>query len=89
MGWPYNILLEKYIEMFHKEGEKVISGFCKLKVPRDTFLNKYNSLPEKLENMDAEEKTKLKKYVNELFTGETPHFRIDACKIIFTLNYCL
>jgi len=82
-------MINFYTDMFHQEGEKIISSFCKLAVPRNVFLSKYNQLPEKLDNMDEASKKELKLYVNDLFKNETPQFRLDACKIIFTLNSCL
>ena len=42
-----------------------------------------------LEELEETEKGYLKKLVNDLFKGETPQFRLEACKIIFTLNNCL
>jgi len=88
MGWPYDSLLEMYIGMFHEQGEKVIPSFCKLTVPRNVWLAKYKEVPQ-LSEMEAEEKHKLKVYVNDMFKSETPKFRLEACQIIFTLNQCL
>jgi len=68
--------------------EDLLKAFCVSTVSRNVFLWKYKTMPQ-LSEMDAEEKQKLKVYVNELFKGETPQFRLEACKVIFTLNNCL
>lgn len=84
----YHSLMGVFIRMFHEKGEKAIPFFCKSAVAKSVFLSKYKTMPQ-LSEMDAEEKHKLKVYVNELFKEETPIFRLEACKIIFTLNNCL
>lgn len=76
-------------ETVYINSEDILKNFCTLNVPRNTFLSKYELLPEKMDKMAENEKLELKKYVNETFKGETPEFRLNACKVIFTLNQCL
>ena len=81
-------MLDFYINMFHQKGADILPGLCRLSIPRQVFLAKYKSMPQ-LEELEETEKGYLKKLVNDLFKGETPQFRLEACKIIFTLNNCL
>lgn len=69
----------------HIQYQDILKCYCTLSVPRQVFLFKYNSLPQ-LETIPAEEKTEWKKFVNEIFPGTTPQFRLDAVKIIYTIG---
>ena len=89
MGWPFtgkDGLIEKvYLPMFQEQGEKILPSFCKMTIPKMAFLSAYKTLPP-IEEMNEKEKYEMKQYVNSLFKGETPQFRLDACKIIYTIG---
>ena len=84
----FSSLRDMCVKMFHEKGEEAIVFICRSSVARKLWLSKYKTMPQ-LSELDAEEKNKLKIYVNDLFKGETPQFRLEACQIIFTLNQCL
>lgn len=78
-------LIDAYVKMFHQKGEEIIKPLCTCAVPKKVMLWKYQYV-HKLEDLPDEEKVWLKKYVWDMFPGSDPEFRLDACKIIFTLN---
>lgn len=63
----------------------LLKHYCTATVPRNLFLQKYKSIPP-IETMPPEEKTQWKKFVNEIFTGTPPEFRLEAVKIIYTIG---
>ena len=65
--------------------ESTLKFMCTATVPRNLFLSKYKSLPQ-IETIDVEEKKKWKAFVNEIFPGTTPQFRLDAVKIIYCIG---
>jgi len=70
--------------------DDILKLYCTGLVARRSFLSYYkNKLEVKLDDMDVEEKTKLKAFVNKLLPNQTPEFRLEACKIIFTINQLL
>lgn len=65
--------------------QTILKGYCNNTVPRNIWLWKYKSLPP-IENFPAEEKNKWKAFVNEIFPGTTPVFRLEAVKIIYAIG---
>lgn len=65
--------------------QEILKFYCRAKVPRTLFLDKYKSLPP-IEAYPVEEKQEWKKFVNEIFAGEPPQFRLEAVKIIYTIG---
>lgn len=65
--------------------QELLKTYCILSVPRMCFLSKYNSLPP-IESFPAEEKKGWKQFMNEIFPGTTPQFRLEAVKIIYTIG---
>jgi hypothetical protein len=74
--------------MFHEKGEAVLPILCSLSLPQTLFMSKYKSLPP-IENLEPEEKTKMKKYVHEMFPGKDVEFKLQAAKIIYTVGSLL
>lgn len=89
MGFPFtgkDGLIEKvYLPQFHKHGEKAIPSFVNSSVARQAFISAYKSLPP-IEQMPEKEKKEMKQFVNETFPGTTPQFRLEACKIVYTVG---
>lgn len=77
-----------YLNEFQQKGEPILKVICNCVVPSKVILAKYKTI-EPIETMGEKEKTEMKKYVNELFPGETPQFRLNACKIIYTIGTLL
>ena len=65
--------------------QDILRTYCVLNIPRNIFLVQYKKLPP-LETIDKEEKTEWKKFVNEIFPGTPPEFRLQAVKIIYTIG---
>lgn len=61
---------------------------CESTVSRNLFLSKYKTLP-LIETLDPEEKTKMKRFAHELFPGKPVEFKLEACKIIYTVGELL
>lgn len=74
-----------FIDNFKKEGEPYLKCICESLLATNLFMNKYKKFPP-LEDLEPEEKTGLKKYVHELFPGKTIEFKLQAAKIIYTIN---
>lgn len=81
----FESLLQMYLNEFQQKGEPILKVICNCVVPSKVILAKYKTI-EPIETMGEKEKTEMKKYVNELFPGETPQFRLNACKIIYTIG---
>lgn len=92
MAWPFSGkdgLIEKiYLPYFHKHGEGAIPFLVKGTISRMAFLSAYKTLPT-MDKMEETEKKEMKLFVNELFKGETPQFRLQACKIVYTIGTLL
>lgn len=84
----FESLLQMYLNEFQQKGEPILKVICNCVVPSKVILAKYKTI-EPIETMGEKEKTEMKKYVNELFPGETPQFRLNACKIIYTIGTLL
>jgi hypothetical protein len=65
--------------------QQSLKGYCKNPIIKKVFLWKYKSL-DPIESFSSEEKKEWKKYVNEIFPGTPPQFRLDAVKIIYTIG---
>jgi len=85
-GWPFSSLIDKvYLPFFQQHGESAIPSLVNGKVSSMALLSAYKYLPP-IETMPPNEKTEMKKYINELFKGETPSFRLRACKIVYAIG---
>jgi hypothetical protein len=85
---PCEEMRQFYIAMFHEKGESVLPVLCSLTIPQNLFMEKYKSLPP-IEKLEPEEKTKMKKYVHELFPDKDVAFKLQAAKIIYTIGTLL
>lgn len=86
MGWPFDELIQKiYLPHFQKHGEAAIPSLVTGSIARRSFLSAYKKLPP-ISKMPEKEKTEMKSYVNELFKGESPQFRLEACEIVYTIG---
>lgn len=65
--------------------QTLLKGYCTLEVPRNCFLSVYKKIPP-LEALPKEEKSEWKKFINEIFEGKPPKFRLEAVKIIYTIS---
>lgn len=81
-------LLQLYLNEFQQKGEPILKVICNCAVPSKVILEKYKTIAP-IETMEEKEKKEMKKYVNELFPGETPQFRLNACKIVYTIGTIL
>lgn len=77
-----------YVDMFHQQGEPVVRCFCVLDVPRMIFLEKYKSV-EPVEKLSDDERSILEGYVNSMFPDADEEFKLEAQKVVFTLNQVL
>lgn len=68
--------------------DKFLEGMCTLEVPRNLFLSKYKEMTP-IEELDQEEKYRMKKTVHEMFPGRTVQFKLEAVKIIYTFGTLL
>lgn len=80
--------VDQYNESNGEMQDSLISCLCTLDVPRKLFLSKYRSLFQ-LEVLDQDEKLELKKDVHRRFPDKTVEFKLEAAKIIFTINQLL
>lgn len=62
----------------------VLVAYCTGDVSRKCFLSVYERLAP-LSSLAAEEKAEWKKFVNEIFPGTPPKFRLEALKIVYTI----
>jgi hypothetical protein len=81
-------LRQFFIEKFNKEGEAALPFLCESGVSVMAFMAKYKDFPP-IEELDPEEKTKMKKYAHEMFPGKTAEFKLRACKIIYVIGSML
>ena len=65
--------------------QATLKFMCTATVPRTLFLSKYKSLLP-IEEQPAEEKKEWKVFVNEIFPGTPPIFRLEAVKIIYCIG---
>lgn len=63
----------------------LLKHYCTATVPRTLFLDKYKSVVP-IEAFSREEKNQWKAFVNEIFHGTTPQFRLEAVKIIHVIG---
>jgi hypothetical protein len=84
----FESLFQMYLNEFQQKGEPVLKAICNCAVPSKVILEKYKTIAP-IEMMNDKEKSEMKKYVNGLFPGATPQFRLDACKIIYTIGTLL
>jgi len=68
--------------------ESYLKFLCRSTVASNLFMSSYKKLPQ-LEVLPPEEKTEMKKYVHELFRGETVEFKLKSAKIIYTIGTLL
>ena len=82
----YEELSKRLIEDLQKgKYQELLKHYCKATVPRNVFLHEYKSLPP-IESIEPEEKRNWKKFVNEIFPGTPPEFRLEAVKIIYCIG---
>ena len=74
-----------YLPYFQQHGEAAIVPLVKVDASRKCFLAAYEKLPP-LSEMPEKEKIEMKAYINQLFKNETPQFRLDACKVVYTIG---
>lgn len=67
------------------EYDVILKHYCTATVPRNLFLEKYKSLTP-IECYQDSEKREWKAFVNEIFPGTSPQFRLEAVKIIYTIG---
>jgi len=65
--------------------QQALKFMCTASVPRQMFLNKYKEFPP-IEAYPPEEKKEWKVFVNEVFPGTPPVFRLEAVKIIYVIG---
>lgn len=85
----FDSLLRQYVEGFHKFGEEWLKAVCNCAVPSKVILEKYESLPAKLEQLSDHEKKELKTYVREMFPDKSPEEKMKAAKIVYTIGTIL
>lgn len=74
-----------YMLQTSKDYQQSLKFMCIASVPRMMFLDKYKSLPP-IEAYSPDEKKEWKLFVNEIFPGTPPTFRLEAVKIIYTIG---
>lgn len=82
---PCEEMRQFFIQKFNEQGESALLTLCSLTVPQNLFMDKYKSLPP-IETLSPEEKTKMKQYVHEVFSGKDVKFKLQAAKIIYTIG---
>ncbi len=88
-GFPIKGLIEDvFLPYFHKHGESAIPFLVNTSVARTCFLSAYKHLPP-IEQMPEKEKREMKQFINDTFPGTTPQFRLNACKIVYTIGTLL
>lgn len=74
-----------YLPYLQQHCEAAIVPIVRSTVARKCFLSAYEKLPP-LSDMPEKEKVEMKTYINQLFKNETPQFRLDACKVVYTIG---
>lgn len=72
-------------ETTYLEYQTILKFMCTASVPRLLFLSAYQKLPP-IEAYPREEKDEWKKFINEIFPGTPPAFRLEAVKIVYTVG---
>ena len=80
-------MIEFFLGMLQKERsyQAALKFMCTATVPSKLFLEKYKKL-QPIETIEPEEKKKWKQFVNEMFPGTPPEFRLEAVKIIYCIG---
>jgi len=77
-------IFDSYINGFHAEGEPYLITLAKCTVPSKIVLERYKSLPAlelNNENLQA-----LMAFANEVFPDKGDDFKLNFCKIVYTIG---
>lgn len=83
-----NVFLRNYQLKYGEEAEGYLKFLLEGRVSRMAFMDAYKNLPP-INEMPEKEKKEMKLYIHQLFPGESVEFKLEACKVLYTIGTLL